>query len=118
MDRSTTDLFSQLAQDIASTIPSIDSKIEGQYGSRIGSESEERQVKLVLDELQSHDSYLDTEREIPYPSRSAKCDLLLEGRIPVEAKGLPEKFEASELAEKVVEDIEYWYEFEMLKFAR
>ena len=31
---------------------------------------------------------------------------------PEEVEGLPEKFKASELAEKVVEDIEYWYEFD------
>jgi hypothetical protein len=32
---------------------------------------------------------------------------------PDSVEEFPEKFEASELAEKVVEDIEYWYEFDI-----
>jgi hypothetical protein len=32
---------------------------------------------------------------------------------PASVEEFPEKFEASELAEKVVEDIEYWYEFDI-----
>jgi hypothetical protein len=31
---------------------------------------------------------------------------------PASVEQLPEKFEASELAEKVVQDIEYWYELD------
>lgn len=169
------DVLSQLAIDIASVIPSIDAETEGQYGVGLGSESEERQTKLILEALREiDDSYATAEREIPYPSRTATCDIVLGSGLPVEAKllrywrangdpepnwykhvfspfnnntlltdsrrlhesefekpggllglfykrssddpasveELPEKFQSSELAEKVVRDIEYWYEFD------
>jgi len=39
------------------------------YGAGLGSESEERQVKLILDALRDVDeSYLNTNREVTYPS--------------------------------------------------
>jgi hypothetical protein len=174
-DDATAQVLSQLARDIASVIPSIDAETEGQYGPGLGSESEERQTKLILEALQGMDnSYTTAEREIPYPNRTATCDIVLGNGIPIEAKllrywrangdpepnwykhvfspfnnntlltdarrlhesgfeksggllglfykmdsddpasveQLPEKFEASELAEKVVQDIEYWYELD------
>lgn len=169
-------VLSRFAQDIASVIPFIDSETNGQYGPGVGSESEERQVKLVLEALRGIDkSYSDADREVAYPNRTGACDIVLDNAIPVEVKllrywrangdpepnwykhvfspfnsntlltdarrlhesefqkpggllglfykrasddqtsvgELPEKFEASELAEKVVEDIEYWYEFDI-----
>lgn len=174
-DDATAQVLSQLAQDIASVIPSIDSETNGQYGPGLGSESEERQVKLILESLQDIDgSYSEVDREVTYPSQTATCDIVLSNGIPIEAKllrywrangdpepnwykhvfspfnsntlltdarrlhdsefekpggllglfykrasddptsveELPEEFEASELADKIVEDIEYWYEFE------
>jgi hypothetical protein len=174
-DNATAYALSRLAQDIASVIPSIDSETDGQYGPGLGSESEERQVELVLEALRGIDkSYSDADREVAYPSQTATCDIVLDDLIPVEVKllrywrangdpepnwykhvfspfnsntlltdakrlhksefkkpggilglfyqrasddpasveELPEKFEASELAEKVVEDIEYWYDFD------
>lgn len=172
----TANIISQLATDIASVIPSIDSKTHGQYGPGLGSEPEERQVKLILEALRDRDnSYSNASREVAYPSQTATCDVVLGNGLPIEAKLLrywrangdpepnwykhvfspfnsntlltdarrlhdsefkkpdgllglfykrasddsasveefPEKFEASELAEKVVEDIQYWYEFEV-----
>lgn len=166
----------QLATDIASVIPFIDSETEGQYGHGLGSESEERQVKLILDALSEIDeSYSNDDREVAYPSQMATCDIVLGNDLPIEAKllqywrangdpepnwykhvfspfnshtlltdakrlhqsefekpggllglfckrdsddptsvkELPEKFKTPELAEKVVRDIEYWYEFDV-----
>jgi hypothetical protein len=80
-------LLSRFARDIAEVIPDIDAETEGQYGHGIGSESEERQLKLVLDELRTLDeTYRTTEREVRYPDRNASCDLLLGGDVPVEVK--------------------------------
>ena len=171
-----TDTLSQLATDIASVIPSIDAETEGQYGSGLGSESEERQIGMIFDYLAEQDSrYSTVKREIMYPDRTANCDIVLSDGLPVEAKllrywrangdpepnwykhvfspfnkntlltdakrlhesmfeesggllglfykrdsddpttveELPEKFTAAELAEKVVQDIEYWYGIEV-----
>lgn len=171
----TANILSQLATDIASVIPSVDSETDGQYGPGLGSETEERQVKLILEALQNRDdSYSNADREVAYPSQTAACDIVLSNGIPIEAKLLrywrangdpepnwykhvfspfnsntlltdarrlhdsefekpggllglfykrasddptsveefPEKFEASKLAGKVVEDIEYWYKFD------
>jgi hypothetical protein len=175
---STTDTqakLSQFAEDIADVIPAVDADTQGQYGDGLGSESEERQVKLLLEALADrNETYADVEREVSYPDRTANCDIRLPDDTPVEAKllrywrangdpepnwykhvfspfnrntlltdaerlhesefdkpggllglfynsgsddptsveELPEKFEASELAEKVLEDIEYWYDFD------
>lgn len=82
-----TQTLSRLAQDIASVVPAIDAETEGQYGSGIGSESEERQVKLILDALEETDeSYRRADREVAYPDQSASCDIMLGNGIPVEAK--------------------------------
>jgi hypothetical protein len=170
------EVLARLATDVASVIPSIDSETKGQYGPGLGSEPEERQVKLILEALQDRDDlYSNADREVAYPSQTAACDIVLSNGIPIEAKLLrywrangdpepnwykhvfspfnsntlltdarrlhdsefeksggllglfykrasddpafveefPEKFEASELAEKAVEDIEYWYEFDI-----
>lgn len=175
-DDATAQVLSRFAQDIASVIPSIDSETDGQYGPGLGSESEERQIKLILDALRDrNESYSDVDREVAYPNRTATCDIVLGDGNPIEAKLLrywrangdpepnwykhifspfnsntlltdarrlhdsefekpggllglfykrasddpasveefPEKLEASELAEKVVQDIEYWYEFDI-----
>jgi len=167
--------LSQLARDITTVIPAVDTATQGQYGDGLGSESEERQIRLILKALVNQDeAYADVEREVSYPDRAAGCDLLLPEGIPVEVKllrywrangdaedywythifspfnkntlltdakrlhesefdgykgllglfyqrgrddpetvnGLPERFIAEELAEKVVHDIEYWYDFD------
>lgn len=80
-------ILSQLATDIASVIPSVDSETDGQHSPRLGSESEERQVKLILDALQDIDeSYSDVDREVVYPDRTSACDIVLDNAITVEVK--------------------------------
>jgi hypothetical protein len=163
------------AKDIASVIPSVDSKTTGQYGDGIGSEDEERQIELILRELRDFDNrYEDVEGEVSYPDYSGKCDLVLPDNTLIEAKllrywrangnpehymyshvfspfhnntlmtdakrlhetdsehttgllglfykrsdrdsetvkSLPERYTAKDIAEKVVQDIEYWYDFQ------
>lgn len=79
--------LSRFAEDVASVVPSVDAETEGQYGSGLGSELEERQVNLILDALaEEDDSYQATKREVGYPNQAATCDILLNGQIPVEAK--------------------------------
>jgi len=86
-DDATAQVLSQFAQDIASVIPSVDSETSGQYGPGLGSEPEERQVKLVLEALRRIDeSYSDADREVVYPNRTAACDIVLNNAIPVEVK--------------------------------
>lgn len=169
------DKLSQFAEDVAVIVPSVDAETEGQYGSGLGSEPEERQVKLIFRALaEKDDSYQATKREVGYPEQAATCDIVLSGQIPVEAKllrywrangdpedfwyshvfspfnkntlltdakrlheagfqqpggilglfyqrgvddsenikGLEERFTATEMAEKVAHEIEYWYDFD------
>lgn len=169
------DTLTKLASDIATVFPSVDADTTGQYGAGLGSESEERQVQLLVEALQANsETYQEVQREVPYPDQPARCDLVLSDGTPVEAKllrywranGDPEshwythvfspfnsntlltdaqrlsvsgfdqpggllglfyqrssedgvdveanqdRFSASALAEKVVQDIEYWYGFE------
>ena len=166
--------LSQFAKDIASVLPEVDSKTEGQYGSGIGSEDEEDQLDLILRKLQCYGKYEGVKREVEYPTEEQKCDIVLSDGTPIEAKllrywrangdpeetiykhifspfnkntlltdskrlynsefqkpcgilgifykrsemddeeveELPGKFTADQLAQKVVEDIDYWYEFQ------
>jgi hypothetical protein len=169
-------VLSQFTHDIAAVVPAVDTETQGQYGEGLGSESEERQLKLILEALQDRDGfYSSADREVAYPSQTATCDIVLGDGTPIEAKllrywrangdpepnwykhvfspfnsntlltdanrlhesefqkpggllglfykrasddpvsveELPEKFQASELAEKMVQDINYWYEFEV-----
>lgn len=79
--------LTRLADDITTVIPTVDANTNEQYGDGIGSEDEPRQVKLLVNELQRHSArYHDTQREVPYPSGSGSCDLVLPGEIPVECK--------------------------------
>ena len=79
--------LSDLTEDIAEVIPDVDSRTSGQYGDGIGSENEERQIELLLDELREQDSrYQEVEREVPYPESAERCDLMLPDGTPVEAK--------------------------------
>jgi hypothetical protein len=76
-----------LAEDIASVIPSVDSQTTGQYGDGIGSESEERQIELILRELRDFDNrYEGVEREVSYPGHSGDCDIVLPDETWIEAK--------------------------------
>lgn len=169
-----TPVLSELAEDIADDIPSVDAETKGQYGDGIGSENEERQMDLLMTALRERDPYYkDAQREVPYPTGDERCDLILPDGTPVEAKLLriwrangdqedymythvyspfhentlmtdakdlydagfdqsggllglfydrgrkdsttvisnPELFTAKNLAQKVVDDIEYWYDF-------
>ena len=82
-----TEALTRLADDIATVIPTVDANTEGQYGDGIGSEDEPRQVELLVDELQRHSArYQGTRREVPYPSSSESCDIVLPDGIPVECK--------------------------------
>jgi hypothetical protein len=86
-DNDGVDSLSELATDIASAIPSIDAETEGQYGAGLGSESEERQIDLILNFLAEQDTrYSAVEREVTYPDRTASCDIVLSDGLPVEAK--------------------------------
>jgi hypothetical protein len=79
--------LSDLTEDIAEVIPDVDSRTGGQYGDGIGSENEERQIELLLDELREQDSrYQEVRREVPYPESAERCDLMLPDGTPVEAK--------------------------------
>jgi hypothetical protein len=79
--------LSDLTEDIAEVIPDVDSRTNGQYGDGIGSENEERQIELLLDELREQDSrYQEVRREVPYPESAERCDLMLPDGTPVEAK--------------------------------
>ena len=79
--------LAQLAEDIATVLPTVDADTKGQYGDGIGSEDEPRQVELLVDELQRHSSaYRDTQLEVPYPDSSESCDLVLPDGMPVECK--------------------------------
>lgn len=81
------DVLSELTEDIAEVIPDVDSRTSGQYGDGIGSEDEERQLELLLDELREQDPlYQEVEREVPYPESAERCDLMLPDGTAVEAK--------------------------------
>jgi hypothetical protein len=160
---------------VAEAVPAVDRKTTGQYGDGLGSEDEERQVKLLLNHLrETDDRYEEVNREVPYPDSTEKCDLVLPNGMPVEAKllrywrangdpepamyghvfspfhqntlltdarrlyasefsgrsgllglfytradddpetveALPERYTAGEIAEKIVRDIEHWYEID------
>lgn len=164
-----------LTEELAEVVPDVDSETTGQYGDGLGSEDEERQFELLLNRLQERDArYQAIEREVAYPERSGKCDLMLPDGTPVEAKlirywrangdpeptmyghvfspfhrntlltdtarlhdaafderggllglfytradgdsktveALPERYTAADIAEKVVYDIDYWYDVE------
>jgi hypothetical protein len=76
-----------LTEDMAEAISDVDSRTTGQYGDGIGSENEERQIELLLEELRKQDTrYEEVEREVPYPESSERCDLMLPDETPVEAK--------------------------------
>lgn len=163
----------RLTQELAAVVPVVDSRTEGQYGDGIGSENEERQIELLLEELRKEDArYANVEREVRYPAGTEKCDIVLPDGTPIEAKlirywrangdpepsmykhvfspfhnntlltdanrlsesafsdqsgllglfyvrsdddprtvnALPERYTAENIAEKVVQDIEYWYD--------
>jgi hypothetical protein len=75
----------KLAEDMASVIPSVDSKTKGQYGDGIGSEDEETQVELIMGELRDVDSkYENADIEVGYSK--GVCDLRLHDETFVEAK--------------------------------
>jgi hypothetical protein len=79
--------LSDLTKDIAEVIPDVDSRTSGQYGDGIGSEDEERQIELLLDELREQDPrYQQVKREVPYPDSAERCDLMLPDGTAVEAK--------------------------------
>ncbi|MFB6152468.1 MAG: hypothetical protein ABEJ40_11745 [Haloarculaceae archaeon] len=162
----------ELTEDLPEAIPAIDSETTGQYGDGLGSEDEERQLKLLVKHLCEMDErYGRLKREVGYPDRSGRCDLVLPSGMPVEAKlirywrangdpeptmyshvfspfhqntlltdarrlhestiadrsgllglfytradedskavsELPERYTATDIAEKIVRDIDYWY---------
>lgn len=77
----------ELTQDTAAAVPTVDRRTTGQYGDGIGSENEERQMELLLEQLREEETrYTDIEREIRYPEGGGKCDLVLPDGMPVEAK--------------------------------
>lgn len=79
--------LTRLATDIADVISAVDANTTGQYGDGIGSEDEERQVKLLLEALEDYDPwYKSVAREVPYPSSEERCDLQLPDGTPVEVK--------------------------------
>lgn len=165
----------ELTERLAEAVPDVDGETTGQYGDGLGSEDEERQLELLLDRLRELDArYQGIEREVAYPERSGKCDLVLTDGTPVEVKlirywrangdpeptmyghvfspfhrntlltdarrlhasafadrcgllglfytradddsetveALPERYTPEDIAEKVVRDIDYWYEVE------
>jgi len=79
--------LADLTVDMAEVVPAVDEGTSGQYGAGIGSESEERQLELILDQLCGLDArYEGIDREAPYLKRPGRCDLVLPSRMPVEAK--------------------------------
>jgi hypothetical protein len=165
----------ELTADMAEVAPDVDSQTTGQYGDGIGSENEERQIELLLEDLREQDSrYEEVDREVPYPESSERCDLRLPDGTPVEAKlirywrangdpepnmfkhvfspfhrntllsdahslaesdigdragllglfykraesdpetveGLPTRYTAEDIADKIANDIAYWYDVE------
>ena len=65
----------------------VDANTDGQYGEGIGSEDETRQLDLLFERLREYDPwYRDVEREVSYPNRRAKCDIVLPDGTPVECK--------------------------------
>lgn len=165
----------ELTGDMAEVIRTVDSRTTGQYGDGIGSENEERQIELLLQDLREQDSrYEAVKREVSYPGSSERCDLMLPDGTPVEAKlirywrangdpepnmvkhvfspfhrntlltdahsldksdlgerggllglfykradddpetvaALPERYTADDIADKITEDIGYWYDVE------
>ena len=79
--------LSKLSEDIGAVMPAVDANTEGQYGDGIGSEDETRQLDLLFERLKEYDTwYQDVEREVSYPSRRAKCDIVLPDGTPVECK--------------------------------
>ena len=167
--------LAELTEDAASAVPTVDRETTGQYGAGLGSESEERQLELLLDHLRDADErYASVEREVRYPDGDGRCDLVLPTGTPVEAKlirywrangdpepamyghifspfhrntlltdarrlhesglgdrsgllglfyargdddpktvgALPERYTPTDIAEKVVRDIDHWYEID------
>lgn len=79
--------LTNLAEDISDVIESVDAETTGQYGNGIGSENEEDQLELLLEELQARFEVYDAaELEAAYPESRKNCDLLLPDGIPVECK--------------------------------
>lgn len=77
----------EVTQGMARAIPTVDSRTTGQYGDGIGSENEDRQIELLLEQLRQDDTrYADIEREVEYPAGVGKCDMVLPDGTPVEAK--------------------------------
>jgi len=166
----------RFTEDVADAVPVVDCETTGKYGDGLGSEDEERQLKLLLDHLCGvDDHYANVDREVSYPDRTGKCDLVLPSGMPVEAKlirywrangdpeptmyghvfspfhrntlltdarrlhasafadrcgllglfymradddpetveALPERYTPEGIAEKVVRDIDHWYETEV-----
>lgn len=163
-----------MTDDIARVIQPVDAQTDGQYGSGIASEDEERQVKLLLEALREDtDGYDDVRHEARYPDGGGRCDLILDDNTPAEDKllrywrgnedpedymwtrvfspfhtntlltdveklhtadfehsggllglfykrgdddpvqvgGPAERFTGKHFAEKVIQDVEYWYDF-------
>jgi hypothetical protein len=76
-----------LTKDLARAVPAVDAATTGQYGDGLGSETEERQIDLLLEHLRgTDDRYREVEREVPYPDGSGRCDLVLPDGTPVEVK--------------------------------
>jgi nucleotide-binding universal stress UspA family protein len=72
---------------MATAVPAVDAETTGRYGDGLGSETEERQVELLLEHLrEGDDRYRAVDREVPYPDGSERCDLLLPTGTPVEVK--------------------------------
>jgi hypothetical protein len=83
----TEDLLRALADDISEAIKAVDRRTVGQYGEGIGSEDEEDQLELLLEELRKQSGrYSEAELEAPYPNSEQSCDLLLPQEVPVECK--------------------------------
>lgn len=77
----------ELTVDMAEILPDVDSETAGQYGDGLGSENEERQIELILQNLREQDNrYTEVDQEVSYPNSSKRCDLSLPDGTPVEAK--------------------------------
>lgn len=60
----------ELTVDLANVIPAIDAETTGQYGAGLGSETEDRQLELLLNYLRDADArYEAIEREVAVPRR-------------------------------------------------